>query len=136
MNTQAIAEYLDSNQKHIGFLSTLNGHPVLSLRTSSDRVIVVGDSYPERETLKAAGYKWNSAGKLWEKNLPADQENDLIFDWCFDRDVYRTVAMGVIALNMGKYGTQPAHVRDLERDLEWVFAELDEIQHDGLVEHD
>ena len=60
----------------------LTGAPYLRelLATAARPVVyawVEGNTYDYREALKAHGYRWDSAGKIWGKTLPADEVGKL-----------------------------------------------------------
>lgn len=127
MNTSAIADYLFENNEAISHIYMLNEHPVLHFRTSIDTVAIVGDTYSQRETLKAHGYIWNRNHRMWEKSLHADSRDSLNTELCFDKNVYTHLALQLISM-----GSK----RPIELELKYQLEALEDFRVNGFVESD
>jgi hypothetical protein len=127
MNTNQISDYLFNNNEAITNIYLLNGHPVLSFRDGIDRVVVVGDTYSERETLKAHGYIWNRDERVFEKRLVAGNADSLPLELCYDKNVYVHLSLQLISMR--------SH-RPVEAELKAQLGFLADLKENGLVEHD
>lgn len=127
MNTSAIADHLFENNEAITDIYLLNGHPVIYRRESIETLVIVGDTYSQRDTLKAHGYVWNRDRRVWEKALHADNEDSLKLELCFEKNAYVHLSLQLISM-----GSK----RPIELELKLQLEALEDFRVSGFVEHD
>lgn len=142
MNTTAISSYLYQHNIRLtdAFLSQIDGHVVLAKRLSSEDVVVAGDTFPVRDSLKAAGYHWNAAEQAWVGSIRFDQTDSFVATLAdlsaADEDkALGQIAVEMAALDMGSRET-PSCVKFIESDLKRARAFAQDVRENGYIEHD